>query len=65
MLAKATGFRGELVFDAEKPDGTMRKLMDVSRLERLGWQARIPLERGVRETYAWFCAQEEAALRSA
>ena len=64
-LAETTGFRGKLVFDADKPDGTMRKLMDVSRLERLGWQARIPLAQGIRDTYAWFLAQEEAALRCA
>ncbi|MFV0333961.1 MAG: GDP-L-fucose synthase family protein [Tropicimonas sp.] len=65
LLAEATGFRGALVFDATKPDGTPRKLMDVSRLERLGWRARIPLEQGIRETYAWFLEQEEGRLRSA
>ena len=48
------GFQGKLVFDAGKPDGTPRKLLDVSRLTRLGWTARIGLEKGVAETYAWF-----------
>ncbi|MCE8540092.1 GDP-L-fucose synthase [Ruegeria pomeroyi] len=54
LVARVTGFAGRLVFDASKPDGTPRKLMDVSRLARLGWQASIPLEQGVESTYAWF-----------
>ncbi|MCE5245440.1 GDP-L-fucose synthase, partial [bacterium] len=45
---------GELRFDATKPDGTPRKLLDVSRLKALGWAPRIPLERGIAETYAWY-----------
>jgi GDP-L-fucose synthase len=53
-LARVTGFEGELRFDAGKPDGTPRKLMDVSRLKVLGWQATIPLEAGLRSTYRWF-----------
>ncbi|NDR57799.1 GDP-L-fucose synthase [Aliiruegeria sabulilitoris] len=59
MVAEATGFQGELVFDASKPDGTMRKLMDVSRLERLGWKASIPLQEGIRETYTWFLEHQD------
>lgn len=55
-LARVTGFRGRLVWDATKPDGTPRKLMDVSRLAALGWQASIALEQGLRDTYAWFRA---------
>jgi GDP-L-fucose synthase len=47
------GFEGRLVFDRTKPDGTPRKLLDVSRLHALGWQARISLEDGVRTTYRW------------
>lgn len=62
-VARATGFKGELNFDATKPDGTPRKLMDVSRLARLGWQASIGLEDGIRETYAWFLQQNDADLR--
>jgi len=57
-MARVTGFTGELVFDASKPDGTPRKLMDVSRLKSLGWQARIGLEDGLRGTYAWFIANQ-------
>jgi len=53
-VARVTGFGGRLVFDASKPDGTPRKLMDVSRLSALGWTARTGLEDGLRETYAWF-----------
>ncbi len=58
-IARVTGFAGKLVFDADKPDGTPRKLMDVSRLKTLGWQASIDLEKGLRETYAWFVANQD------
>jgi GDP-L-fucose synthase len=51
LAARVTGFGGELLFDATKPDGTPRKLMDVSRLRGLGWQPRIGLEEGVRAVY--------------
>jgi nucleoside-diphosphate-sugar epimerase len=63
-VARVTGFAGRLVFDADKPDGAPRKLMDVSRLARLGWQATIPLEQGIAETYRWFLAQGADGLRS-
>ncbi|WP_404359686.1 GDP-L-fucose synthase family protein [Methylotuvimicrobium sp. KM1] len=53
-LAKVTGFKGKLCFDATKPDGTPRKLMDVSRLKALGWEYRIGLEEGLTDTYRWF-----------
>ena len=53
-LAKVTGFKGQLVFDCSKPDGTPRKLMDVSRLKSLGWKPTISLEDGLRDTYQWF-----------
>ncbi len=55
-IAKVTGFKGQLGFDASKPDGTPRKLMDVSRLEALGWKAQIGLEDGLRDAYAWYTA---------
>ncbi|WP_312168685.1 GDP-L-fucose synthase [Stutzerimonas kunmingensis] len=58
-IARVTGFRGRLSFDASKPDGTPRKLMDVSRLKALGWQASIGLELGLRDAYAWFVANVE------
>ena len=62
MVAEVTGFKGRLVFDTSKPDGTMRKLMDVSRLAKMGWRARIDLKDGLRETYDWFLRQDH--LRS-
>nr|WP_274599030.1 GDP-L-fucose synthase [Pseudomonas fluorescens] len=55
-IAKVTGFKGALTFDASKPDGTQRKLMDVSRLRSMGWQASIGLEDGLRDAYKWFVA---------
>jgi GDP-L-fucose synthase len=54
MMARVTGFPGRLCFDPSQPDGTPRKLLDVSRLAALGWQAKIPLEEGLEQTYRWF-----------
>ncbi|MCR6637744.1 MAG: GDP-L-fucose synthase [Sporocytophaga sp.] len=51
LVKKIVGFEGELVFDTSKPDGTPRKLMDVGRLNDLGWKARIPLEEGIASVY--------------
>lgn len=56
VVAGVTGFGGEITFDTSKPDGTLRKLMDVSRLARMGWRARIGLAEGIAETYRWFLA---------
>ena len=53
MIAEVTGFTGRIVQDATKPDGTMRKLLDVSRLARMGWRASITLEQGLAQTYRW------------
>jgi len=60
MIAKITGFDGEIKYDTSKPDGTMRKLMDVSRLAAMGWEASISLENGVRETHEWFMQNRDA-----
>ena len=54
LVQRVVGFDGEIRLDPTKPDGTPRKLLDVSRLNALGWQARIGLEAGIEETYAWF-----------
>lgn len=62
MIADVTGFKGKLGFDTTKPDGTMRKLMDVTRLSDMGWRAEIDLKTGLEETYEWFLKQE--TLRS-
>ena len=58
-IAELVGFSGRLIFDASKPDGTPRKLLDVSRINALGWRARIALEDGLQQTYRWFLAHEE------
>ncbi|TDE34256.1 GDP-L-fucose synthase [Antarcticimicrobium sediminis] len=63
-VARVTGFEGRIMTDPTKPDGTPRKLMDVSRLARLGWTASIGLETGLAGTYDWFLAQEAGALRA-
>ncbi len=62
LVAEVVGFTGEMVFDTSKPDGTPRKLLDVARLHQLGWEARIGLADGVRQTYAWFL-DHQAQLR--
>jgi len=54
LVSRVVGFDGDIVFDTTKPDGTPRKLLDVSKLKRLGWSARIGLEEGISQTYAWF-----------
>ena len=56
LVSKVVGFTGKIVYDSGKPDGTPRKLVDVSRINGLGWRAGIPLEVGVRTTYEWFLA---------
>lgn len=53
-IARVTGFKGQISWDTSKPDGTPRKLLDVSRLKALGWESSIPLETGLRDTYRWF-----------
>jgi len=58
LVKQAVGFEGEIVFDTGKPDGTPRKLVDVSRINGLGWQAGIPLEEGIASTYRWFLEKE-------
>lgn len=61
LVGDVIGFRGEFVFDGTKPDGTPRKLLDVSRLDRLGWRATTPVREGIEKTYAWFLEQQAAA----
>ncbi len=59
LVCQVVGFKGELVFDASKPDGTPRKLADTTMLTRIGWQSARPLERGLREVHAEFVAGAE------
>jgi GDP-L-fucose synthase len=56
-IQRVVGYRGALVFDPGKPDGTPRKLLDSSRIHALGWQPRISLEQGIRTTYEWYVSQ--------
>ncbi|MDB2334723.1 GDP-L-fucose synthase [Planktomarina temperata] len=61
LVAKVTGFRGKISTDPTKPDGTMRKLMDVGRLSQMGWTARIKIEQGLADTYQWYLANAQTA----
>ena len=56
LICDVVGFPGELAFDSSKPDGTPRKLLDISKIRSLGWEAKIPLREGIAQTYAWFQA---------
>ena len=58
-MSEVVGFKGKLVFDSSKPDGTPRKLMNVSRLKSLGWQSSISLKEGISITYQWFLNHQE------
>ena len=60
MVASVVGYRGRIAWDSTKPDGTPRKLMDVSRLANLGWKARVALREGLEKTYASFLAEKSA-----
>ncbi len=59
-ISDITGFKGRLVFDAQKPDGTLRKRLDTSKLSSLGWQAQIGLREGLAASYAWFVANQDS-----
>ncbi len=63
MIGEVVGFEGDIVFDSSKPDGAPRKLLDVSRLNDLGWHARIDLKEGLKSTYNWFL-QHSAEIRT-
>jgi len=54
-VKEVVGYNGELKFDATKPDGTPRKLLDVSKLDKAGWKAKVQLHDGIQSTYIWFC----------
>ena len=60
IVKETVGFEGKLIFDTSKPDGTPRKLLDVTKLNEAGWQAKIKLGEGVRSTYLWFLDNEES-----
>ena len=63
LVADSVGYQGDIVWDTSKPDGTPRKLMDVSRLTAQGWTAQVDLAEGIRRTVAWFLANREQFAR--
>lgn len=63
MIQRIVGHSGEIIWDSSKPDGTPRKLMDVSKMSHAGWKAKIGLEAGIRETYKWFLENQESYKR--
>ncbi|MGP6088560.1 GDP-L-fucose synthase [Antarctobacter jejuensis] len=63
LVAEVTGYKGQIELDRTKPDGTMRKLMDVSRLADMGWKSSVALEDGVHETYQWFLEHQDSFRR--
>ena len=62
LVARVIGYSGCVAFDSSRPDGTPRKLLDVSRIHGLGWHAQIPLERGIASTYEWYLAQSATSV---
>jgi len=58
LIRDIVGYEGEIVYDTTKPDGTPQKLLDVSRLHRLGWEARISLEDGIKQAYEWYASKK-------
>ena len=63
LLAQVTGFSGKITYDRSRPDGTPRKLLDVSRLAAMGWRSKIGLEKGIETTYKWFLENVQSARR--
>jgi GDP-L-fucose synthase len=54
VMKKVVGYKGKIVFDTTKPDGTPQKMLNVSRIHKLGWKHQVELEKGIKETYKWF-----------
>lgn len=64
LVKSVVGYRGEIRLDLTKPDGTPRKLLDVSLMESLGWSSRIGLRDGIETTYAWYTESDPESIRS-
>jgi GDP-L-fucose synthase len=62
LISRVVGYSGKIIFDASKPDGTPRKLLDVSRLKALGWRERIGLEQGLISVYRWYCENDSSLV---
>jgi len=58
LIAEVVGFNGEIKFDKSKPDGAYRKSLNVSKLTTLGWEAKVSLRQGLKETYKWYCRSQ-------
>ena len=58
MIKEVSGYTGKIKFDTSKPDGAMRKLMDNTRMRKLGWKPKIDLEEGIEKTYRWYISQK-------
>lgn len=65
LMADITGYDGDILFDPHTPDGTPRKILDSSLMKSYGWQPALDLERGLRETYGWFCHHEQTICKRA
>ncbi|MFA5059106.1 MAG: GDP-L-fucose synthase [Candidatus Omnitrophota bacterium] len=63
LIADISGFKGEIIFDKTKPDGTMRKLLDNQKIEKLGWKPKVDLKEGITKTYDWYLKQKTAELK--
>ena len=63
MIDKVVGFGGDMVFDASKPDGTVKKLLDTSNVTALGWQPIFDLETGMKDAYAWYLSRSNQILK--
>ena len=62
-VTSVVGYEGDLLFDTTKPDGTMRKLQDVSRMQELGWVAKVALREGMEKTYQWFLQNQDSVRK--
>jgi len=62
MIKSVIGFKGELIFNSNKPDGTMRKLTDVTKLNNLGWKHRVELNEGIQKAYIWYVRNKEISI---
>ena len=59
LIKEIVGYEGNIRYNSDYPDGTSRKLLDVSRMSELGWNARIPLREGIAATYQWYLEQQQ------
>lgn len=63
LLAKTIQFKGKIVFNTARPNGTPRKLLDSSKISQLGWEPQVTLEDGILQTYKWFLEQQSGRVR--